>query len=279
MITPSQVALHVYADFDSTVVLQDMGNTLLAHEMGTEELDRIDRLPETEPGQVLLRRAEDMKWERVKMTIQEAADILVDPSQVTSGYAAGSGSGSASGSGSGARPGRLTRSSSSFGSRRRVVSSRTPFDEANRTAAGHQSKSYHVQLDPGFKQFHRYCQEHKIPITIVSIGIQPLIEEVLNRYLGIGHGIEVRANGLTMREDGSWKVLWRDSSSDFPAALVADVVMARKNTSLEKLCRANSIPHRCFETFDLVLDVVKEWVHEHEHDHENDIDDAGASEP
>ncbi|KAG0310770.1 hypothetical protein BGZ99_000145, partial [Dissophora globulifera] len=133
-------------------------------------------------------------------------------------------------------------------------------------------------------------------------GIQPLIEEMLDRYLGVHHGITVRANGLSIREDGSWKIIWRDSSphgvekgralrearandlknpntdhilwcgeasSDFAAALLADVVLARQNTSLEKLCRANLIPHRVFSTFDTVRDAVAEWIEEHP-----SIDDA-----
>ncbi|KAF8951557.1 hypothetical protein BGZ46_003923, partial [Entomortierella lignicola] len=79
--TPSQISLHVYLDFDSTVVLQDTGNTLLAHEMGYEELKRIDRLPETEIGKISLRKAEDMKWTHIRLDVKDAADILVDPEQ------------------------------------------------------------------------------------------------------------------------------------------------------------------------------------------------------
>ncbi|KAG0366607.1 hypothetical protein BGZ54_005114 [Gamsiella multidivaricata] len=176
MSPPSQqTALHVYVDFDSTVVLQDTGNTLLAHELGEQELDRLDRLPETQPGDVSFRKAEEMKWERLHLTIKEAADILIDPNADV------------------LNPERNT--------------SRVPFDEEN----GGPKQSYYVQLDPGFKEFHRYCREHAIPITVISIGILPLIQEMLDRFLGVDHGIEIRANGLTFREDGSWRVLWRDS--------------------------------------------------------------------
>lgn len=54
-------------------------------------------------------------------------------------------------------------------------------------------------------------------------GIQPLIEEILNRHLGADHGIEVRANGLTVREDGSWKVVWRDSRYEKQACVMRSV--------------------------------------------------------
>ncbi|KAF9199266.1 hypothetical protein BGZ49_010651 [Haplosporangium sp. Z 27] len=302
--TPSQISLHVYLDFDSTVVLQDAGNALLAHEMGYEELKRINRLPETEIGKISLRKAEDMKWTHIRLDVKDAADILVDPEQdvlleereqrheeelrhlqdiqhemeeMTT-----------------------TPSPPPLSSTTRMFK-RIPFDERNNDASddGYNSRSYYVQLDPGFKEFHRFCQEHGIPITIVSIGIQPLIEEMLNRYLGRGHGIVVRANGLNRKDDGSWKVLWRDSSpfgvekgralrearandlkkpntdhilwcgdgsSDFPAALVSDIVLARKNTSLEKLLRANQIPHRAFTTFDTVREAVSDWIREHPKD-------------
>ncbi|KAG0042805.1 hypothetical protein BGZ83_012150 [Gryganskiella cystojenkinii] len=70
-------SLFAYTDYDSTVILKDSGNTLLASIMGEEELDRIDRLPETDPANVSLRQAEDMKWAHVNMTVDDAADLLV----------------------------------------------------------------------------------------------------------------------------------------------------------------------------------------------------------
>ncbi|KAF9287233.1 hypothetical protein BGZ68_002065 [Mortierella alpina] len=254
MISP-QVALHVYTDFDSTVVLEDTGNTLLEHEIGIKELERLDRLPVTNPGHISLRKAEDMKWDNLRLTINEAADILVGPVDEMQ------------------------------------TSGRIPFDQTDSSTGT--TRSYKVRLDPGFKEFHRFCKENHIPITVVSIGIQPLIQEILNRHLGADHDIEVRANGLNFRDDGSWKIVWRDSSpfgvekgralrearasdlvnptsdqilwcgdgsSDFPAALVADIRLARQHTTLEKLLRANQIPHRAFTTFKTVQETVEEWL-------------------
>ncbi|KAF9101868.1 hypothetical protein BGX27_011290 [Mortierella sp. AM989] len=254
---PTHRSLHVYTNFDSTVVLQDTGDTLLAHEMGEAELNRIDCLPKTVPGQVSLRKAEDMKWNHIRLSIQEAADILVDPSM------------------------NVLLQENQQNQDDGAASERIPFSQRDEQS-GSDERSYRVHLDPGFKQFHQFCQEHDIPITIVSIGIQPLIEEMLNRYLGHGHGIVVRANGLTTKEDGSWKVIWRDSrandlrqpktdhilwcgdgSSDFPAALTSDIVFARQNTSLEKLLRANQIQHQAFTTFDSVRETVSQWIQDH----------------
>ncbi|KAF9104640.1 hypothetical protein BGX29_001533 [Mortierella sp. GBA35] len=269
------IALHVYTDFDSTVVLQDTGNSILAHQIGHKELDRIDRLPVTEAPRVSVRKAEDMKWDHLRLSVKEAADILVSPEDnvllLDQDAAA-----DANANGTAART-----TTKGFNP--------VPFDdmqeqqhmgEVTADEVRALNDKYRVRLDPGFKQFHRFCQENSIPITVVSIGIQPLIEEMLARYLGVDHGITVRANGLTIREDG-WRIIWPlrearakdltnpstdkilwcgDGSSDFPAALVSDLVLARQNTSLEKLCRANQIPHRAFETFETVQQTAQEWL-------------------
>lgn len=70
-------SLFVYTDYDSTVILKDSGDALLASIMGAEELRRIDRLPETDPQNVSLRKAEDMKWDQVTLSVQDAAELLV----------------------------------------------------------------------------------------------------------------------------------------------------------------------------------------------------------
>jgi len=184
--SPTTVALHIYVDFDSTMVLQDTGNTLLIHEIGQQELLRLDRLPETStPGQVITaRKAEDMKWERIKLSVQEAADILIHPEddvlamprpsldgtedEASNGEMEGIRYGGtreeeATSSSSSAVPAAQTRRESTSSTTTRI-----PFDEqhGDGTAAG---RSYNVQLDPGFKEFHQYCKGQNIPITIVSV--------------------------------------------------------------------------------------------------------------
>ena len=84
MTTSNPPSLFVYTDYDSTVILKDSGNSLLTSIMGEEELERIDRLPETDPKNVSLRQAEDMKWAHVKMSVEEAADLLVYGSSTSS---------------------------------------------------------------------------------------------------------------------------------------------------------------------------------------------------
>ncbi|KAF8936310.1 hypothetical protein BGZ47_009557, partial [Haplosporangium gracile] len=195
--TSSTVALHVYTDFDSTVVLTDTGNSILAHQLGHNELDRIDGLPESEPGRVSLRKAEDMKWNNLRLSVKEAADILVSPEDNVLLQQDGVSTGTSTGATEGFN--------------------RVPFDDRQQYESATEEEvevlnvKYRVRLDLGFRQFHAFCQENQIPITVVSIGIQPLIEEMLDRFLGVNHGIIVRANGLTTRPDGTWRILWRDS--------------------------------------------------------------------
>ncbi|KAF9130823.1 hypothetical protein BGW39_002577, partial [Mortierella sp. 14UC] len=200
MTSPPSIVLHVYTDFDSTVVLTDTGDSILAHQIGHKELDRIDRLPQTDAGRVSLRKAEDMKWENLRLSISQAADILVGPEDCINFRKDGTGTGG---------PRNLPAATEGFNP--------VPFDDRQKE---HQQSEdvddtvndkYRVRLDPGFRAFHRFCQDNQISITVVSIGIQPLIEELLNRYLGVDHGIIVRANGLATRPDGTWKILWRDS--------------------------------------------------------------------
>ncbi|KAG0251336.1 hypothetical protein BGZ95_006919, partial [Linnemannia exigua] len=202
MTSPPSISLHVYTDFDSTVVLTDTGNSILAHQIGHKELDRIDRLPETDAGRISIRKAEDMKWDNLRLSVSQAADILVRREDCINLQNEDGTTG----------PWKLPEATEGFNP--------VPFDDRQeqQQQSGDNSMddkvndNYRVRLDPGFRAFHRYCQENQIPITVVSIGIQPLIEELLNRYLGVDHGITVRANGLTTRPDGTWKVLWRDSS-------------------------------------------------------------------
>lgn len=69
---------------------------------------------------------------------------------------------------------------------------------------------------------------------------------------------EARANDL---QDPTDCILWcGDGSSDFPAALESDIVLARQGTSLEKLCKANQIEHLAFTSFSTVQEKVEEWL-------------------
>ena len=73
---------------------------------------------------------------------------------------------------------------------------------------------------------------------------------------------EARANDLFYPDMD--QILWcGDGSSDYPAAVEADIVFARENTSLERLCRANNIPHEVFSTFDTITKLTQDWIERH----------------
>lgn len=127
-------SIHIYTDFDSTVTLRDTGDAILAHEMGQQELDRIDRLPETDPRNFSLRKAEDLKWDHVRLSIKEAVNILI-----------------------GLGPYATEEQIAAY----EQTEKRKPFDSEER--------SYRVEIDPGFEAFYRFCKERDIPITIVSM--------------------------------------------------------------------------------------------------------------
>lgn len=166
MTSAPAIELHVYTDFDSTVVLTDTGDSILAHQMGHKELDRIDRLPETEPGRVSLRKAEDMKWDHLRLSVKEAADILVSPEdnvllQQQGGVSAGATTASTAAATEGFN--RIP-----FDDRQQHEGSSVEDEEEDKVVEALNDK-YRVRLDPGFRQFHRFCQENRIPITIVSM--------------------------------------------------------------------------------------------------------------
>ncbi|KAF9895822.1 hypothetical protein BX616_008753, partial [Lobosporangium transversale] len=72
---------------------------------------------------------------------------------------------------------------------------------------------------------------------------------------------EAKENNLWNPKD---EILWcGDGSSDFPVALMANIVLARQDTTLEKLCRANQIAHRVFTTFETVQEEVENWLLTH----------------
>lgn len=127
-------SIHVYTDFDSTVTLRDTGDAILAHEMGQQELVRIDRLPETDPQNFSLRKAEDLKWDHVHLSVKEAVDILIGPGPY-------------------ATPEQIAAYEQ--------AEKRKPFDAEER--------SYRVAIDPGFEPLYRFCKQHDIPITVVSM--------------------------------------------------------------------------------------------------------------
>ena len=137
-------------------------------------------------------------------------------------------------------------------------------------------------LRPGFERFLGACRDAGRPFLLVSAGLDVYIEPVLERLpFALRDHLEVRANratcsatglgiafhgsdcgfcgfckGHVVRElqgAGHRVVLCGDGSADRHAADAADVVFARRGSSLVRYCGERGIPHVLFDTFDEVM--------------------------
>jgi len=163
-----------------------------------------------------------------------------------------------------------------------------PFDD------GFEVMEKELEIDPDFREFHKYCIDNEIPFNVISAGLKPILRRVLDTFLGeeASSHIEIVANDAEIKEDGSeWKPIWRhntdlghdkalsineykaaakleaengtiplivfigDGVSDLPAAREADVLFARKGLRLEEYCIENKIAYIPFSTF---ADIQKE---------------------
>jgi len=74
-----------------------------------------------------------------------------------------------------------------------------------------------IKLDPGFKDFYRWCKTNDIPVIIVSSGMTPIIRTVLSNLIGEEDAkeIEIISNDVTIHPDGKWEIKYRHPSSGF----------------------------------------------------------------
>ncbi|PCH35181.1 hypothetical protein WOLCODRAFT_139782 [Wolfiporia cocos MD-104 SS10] len=153
-----------------------------------------------------------------------------------------------------------------------------------------------IKLDPGFKEFYRYCQTTDIPVVIISSGMDPLIRAVLSNLIGDEDAakIEIVSNEVKIHPDGKWDIQYRhpssgfghdksqailpyralpspptifffgDGVSDMSAARHADVLFVKQKgdgeNDLAAYCKAEGIPHILFEDFGRALGVVRRVV-------------------
>ena len=130
-----------------------------------------------------------------------------------------------------------------------------------------------TRFDPAFAAFVQRARTMDASVTILSSGVQPLIESALRRN-GI-EGVPVRANGVDPRPDG-WVMLFRDASenghdkaadvreakargartvyigdgfSDFEAAVEAERRFAKTGRSLIHYLRERGLPFTEFSSF------------------------------
>jgi len=133
-----------------------------------------------------------------------------------------------------------------------------------------------TRFDPHFAEFVEAAEAHGASISIVSSGVQPLIERALARN-GLSR-VRALANGISAGPEG-WTMLFRDDSdnghdkraavlaaqregastvyigdgfSDYEAALAAQRRFAKKGRALEQYLRDRDVPFVTFTHFDEV---------------------------
>jgi 2-hydroxy-3-keto-5-methylthiopentenyl-1-phosphate phosphatase len=142
-----------------------------------------------------------------------------------------------------------------------------------------------VPLDPHFPEFVALCRRAGIPLTVVSDGLDRLMQKMLtlagvdvpilaNRleYLGdrrwqlafpyAGRNCSAEAGhckclALT-KEPTSMRILIGDGRSDFCAAETADLVIAKG--ALVEHCQANGLPYIVFGNFAGATTLLADWI-------------------
>ncbi|MDE1991567.1 MAG: MtnX-like HAD-IB family phosphatase [Rhizobiaceae bacterium] len=146
-----------------------------------------------------------------------------------------------------------------------------------------------VSIDPGFRDFLFFCEDRKIPMTIVSDGVDYFIRRILARH-GI-HGLPIISNTLTchtvagrdvytllspFRErdcfsgagvckcqvvrDVGQQIYIGDGRSDFCVSDKVDIVLAK--SKLAEYCLGQGIPFSRFHDFTDLLPTLKAMLHD-----------------
>ncbi|KAI0063849.1 hypothetical protein BV25DRAFT_1869613 [Artomyces pyxidatus] len=152
-----------------------------------------------------------------------------------------------------------------------------------------------IKLDPGFRDFFKYCKAQDIPVIIVSSGMEPLIRAVISNLIGDdAKDIEIISNHVDIHADGTWSIKYRhpssgyghdksqailpyrqlddppllfffgDGVSDMSAAKHADVLFVKEKENgendLAAYCTNEGIKHVLFDDFSTALPAVRSIV-------------------
>ncbi|KAL9934973.1 hypothetical protein V8E36_006049 [Tilletia maclaganii] len=152
-----------------------------------------------------------------------------------------------------------------------------------------------IKLDPGFKAFFQWAKEVKLPVVIVSSGMEPIIRSIMSNLIGEEDAaqIDIVSNDVKYTDaEGKgteWEIVFRhpenpyghdkslsikpyrelqqrptiffagDGVSDMSAARHADVLFVKdqKDNDLATYCRKNGIPFKLFKDWTVIRDEVK----------------------
>lgn len=142
-----------------------------------------------------------------------------------------------------------------------------------------------VPLDPHFPELVALCHSHRVPITVISDGLDRVITKMLARA---GVSVPVLANHLEWRGNNRWRltfpyangacraqaghckctaltkeprtlrILIGDGRSDFCAAETADLVVAKG--ALAEHCQSTGLSYIVFGNFAGATTLLADWI-------------------
>jgi len=138
-----------------------------------------------------------------------------------------------------------------------------------------------TSLRPNFDRLIGYCRSRNFPVTVVSGGLDFCIRHFLDDWLSYvkiyapttsytGTGYTLKFPGVAdgqstnfkdalvanEKSSGSKVVFVGNGFGDFPAARVADLAVAIKESRLAELCREQHVQHEEIEDFAQVVDML-----------------------
>ncbi|KAJ1568803.1 hypothetical protein HK405_013614 [Cladochytrium tenue] len=160
------------------------------------------------------------------------------------------------------------------------------------TSAGADAMLADVRLDPGFAHFTARLAAARLPLTVLSAGLDPVCRQFLAPFMQDGDAggpiVDVRANDIVRDPATGWRIRFRDDTvhghdkgaplralrtargerrpprplivfvgdglSDLSAAKEADVLFARAGKDLEAWCAKEGVAHTAFNSFDEITD-------------------------
>jgi len=89
----------------------------------------------------------------------------------------------------------------------------TPFDECVDALVKN------IKLDPGFKVFYAWCLAEKIPVIVLSSGMEPIIRALLTNLVGpTADQIKIVSNQPKHLPDGTWTIDYHDDRFAYPSS-------------------------------------------------------------
>lgn len=83
-----------------------------------------------------------------------------------------------------------------------------PFDD------GFEVMKTALEIDPDFKTFHEFCVNNNIPFNVISAGLKPMLQKVLDHFIGedMSKHIQIVANDVKITQQNgvhNWKAVWK----------------------------------------------------------------------